>query len=130
VNDLARSSMPFCAALGITTHHATAGQVVLTIDWSPEHCTVMGAMHGGALMSLADSAGAICAFLNLPEGAAGTSTIQSSTNLVASVRHGQVTATATPLHIGRSTIVVGTELHNDGQLVAITTQTQTVLNPQ
>lgn len=121
--------MPFCDELGITTHDATAGQVVLAIDWSPEHCTVNGAMHGGVLMSLADSVERRGAFLNLPEGAAGTSTIQSSTNLVSSVRDGQVTATATPLHIGRTTIVVVTELHNNGRLVAITTQTQTVLNP-
>jgi len=129
MSDIARSSMPFCAELGITTLLATAGEVKLAIDWSPERCTVNGAMHGGVLMSLADSAGAICAFLNLPEGAAGTSTIQSSTNLVAAVREGQVTATTRPLHAGRSTIVVVTELHNNGRLVAVTTQTQTVLLP-
>jgi len=66
---------------------------------------------------------------NRSKSSAGTSTIQSSTNLVAAVRDGQVTATASPLHAGRSTIVIVTELHNNGRLVAVTTQTQTVLLP-
>lgn len=129
MDDLARSTMPFCAELGITTQQATAERVTLALDWAAERCTIGGAMHGGAIMTLADSAGAICAFLNLPEGAAGTSTIQSATNLLAAVKSGTVEATATPLHAGRSTIVVVTEVRNEGRLVAVTTQTQTVLRP-
>ncbi len=129
MDDLARSTMPFCAELGITTQQATAERVTLTMDWAAERCTIGGAMHGGAIMTLADSAGAICAFLNLPEGAAGTSTIQSATNLLAAVKSGTVEATATPLHAGRSTIVVVTEVRNERRLVAVTTQTQTVLRP-
>ncbi len=79
-------------------------------------------------MALADSAGAACAVANLPEGASGTSTIDSQTNLLAAVREGTVTATATPLHAGSSTIVVETEVRRaDGRLAAKTTQTQIVL---
>jgi len=86
-------------------------------------------MHGGAIMSLTDSAGAICAFLNLPADAAGTSTIQSSTNFIGAVTSGRLDAVATPVHIGRTTIVVTTDVHHDGRLVATTTQTQSVLRP-
>ena len=78
-------------------------------------------------MALADSAGAVCAYLNLPEGATGTSTIQSATNFLGAVREGTAEATATPVHTGRSTIVVATEVRVDGRLVAVTTQTQSVL---
>ena len=84
-------------------------------------------MHGGALMSLADTAGAVCAFLNLPDGAAGTMTIESKTNLLAPVRGGTVTATATPLRAGRTLIVVETELRTGDGLVAKTLQSQVVL---
>lgn len=78
-------------------------------------------------MALADTAGAMCAFLNLPPGS-GTSTIESKTNFFRAVRDGHVDAVARPLHIGRSTIVVQTELHDaSGRRVAITTQTQAVL---
>jgi len=78
-------------------------------------------------MTLADSVGAVCAFLNLPAGA-GTSTLASSTSLLRAVRSGTVLATARPLSAGRTVIVVQTELREDtGRLVAQTTQTQAVL---
>ena len=82
-------------------------------------------------MATADAAGGACAFLNLPDGAIGTSTIESKTNFLGAVREGStLTATATPLHVGRTTIVIETELRVDtGKLVGKTTQTQTVLRP-
>ena len=93
--------------------------------WTPSrHSTLTG----GALMSLADTAGGLCAFLNLPEGAAGTTTVESKTNLLAAVREGTVTASATPLKAGSTLIVVETEMRDtDGRLVAKTAQTQAVL---
>ncbi len=79
-------------------------------------------------MALADSAGGACAFLNLPDGASGTATIESKTNFLGAVREGAVTATATPLHRGGTTIVVETEVRSStGPLVAKVTQTQIVL---
>ena len=119
--------MPLCAELGIITREATGERVTLSLDWASRLCTAADALHGGAIMALADSAGAVCAFLNLPNHAAGTSTIQSSTNFIGAVRSGTVEATATPIHVGRSTIVIATEVRNDGRLVAITTQTQSIL---
>jgi uncharacterized protein (TIGR00369 family) len=88
-------------------------------------------MHGGAVMALADAAGGLAAFLNLPEGAVGTSTIESKTNFLAGVQGGDtVRATSAPLHVGRMTIVIETTLTVGGCLVAKTTQTQTVLHPR
>ena len=80
--------------------------------WRPELCTTFGAMHGGAMMAMADSVGAVCAFLNLPEGAT-TSTIESKTNFFRGLREGTLHATSTPLHVGRTTIVVQTDLLDD-----------------
>ena len=78
-------------------------------------------------MTLADTAGAVCAFLNLPAGAR-TVTIESKTNFLGAVRNGTVTARAHALHIGKTTIVVETDvLDSSGRLVARTTQTQAVL---
>ena len=89
--------------------------------------TSAGVMHGGALMSLADSVGAVCAFLNLPPGAA-TTTIESKTNFFRAVRSGSARATATPLHTGRTVIVVQTDIRDDaGKRVALVTQTQAVV---
>lgn len=97
------------------------------MEWAPERCTTGGVLHGGALMALADSTGAYCAVLNLPPGA-GTATIESKTNFFQAVREGFVDAVSTPLHVGRTTIVVQTDLHdNQGRRVARVTQTQAVL---
>lgn len=131
LTELVRSSMSLCGLLGVEASEMSPERVVLHLPWRPDLLTSADLMHGGAVMALADAAGGACAFANLPEGAAGTSTIESKTNFLRGVRQGDVvTATAVPLHVGRSTIVVETELRNaDGKLVAKTTQTQSVLRP-
>jgi len=119
--------IPFAATLGIRVDSAAPTEVVGSLDWNPDQTTTGGGMHGGALMSLADTVGAVCAFLNLPAGA-GTSTTSSSTVFLRGVRAGTVVATARPLHVGRSTIAVTTEVRDgDGKLVAQVTQSQAVL---
>lgn len=125
---MVNEQMPLGATLGIRT---TGGpdEVEATLSWAPELCTAGGVLHGGVLMALADSAGAVCAFLNLPQGAT-TSTIESKTNFFAGVREGDVRALSRPLHRGRTTIVVETDLFDaSGKHVARTTQTQAVLAP-
>jgi uncharacterized protein (TIGR00369 family) len=121
------SAMPFAVACGIELDDATAEHVSGRIAWTTERCTAGGLMHGGVLMTLADSLGALCAFLNLPEGAT-TSTIESKTNFFRGLRAGSAHAEARPLHVGRSTIVVQTDITDDaGKRVAQVTQTQAVL---
>ena len=121
------ATMPHAQALGITLAAAAADSVTGSVDWAEERCTIGGLMHGGVLMAFADSLGAVCAFLNLPPGAS-TSTIESKTNLFRGVRAGTITGVSTPLHVGRRTIAVQTEVRNEeGKLVSLTIQTQAVL---
>ena len=125
----ASQSMPFAAVLGLEVLAAAPDEVRARIAWEERLCTAGGVLHGGALMSLADAAGAYCAFLNLPEDATGTATIESKTNFFRAVRDGHVVATSRPLHRGRTTIVVETDLHDANRKhVARTTQTQAVLS--
>ncbi|MFG2267161.1 PaaI family thioesterase [Streptomyces sp. NPDC048720] len=122
------AAMPFAAGLGIELHETTAERTAGSLAWSPEVCTTGGALHGGALMALADSVGAVCAYLNLPAGATGTSTVESKTNFLRAVTSGEVHATARPLHVGGTLLVVQTDLRDDrDRLVGQTTQTQIVL---
>jgi 1,4-dihydroxy-2-naphthoyl-CoA hydrolase len=121
--------IPFAATLGMELVSATPEEVVGRLAWREELTTTGGAMHGGALMSLADNLGGVCAFLNLPAGA-GTATISSSTNFMRGVREGIVIATARPLRIGRTVIVVQTDVRDDaGRLAVQTTQAQAVIAP-
>jgi len=124
------ATMPFAVAVGIEIDAASNDEVHGRLPWAPERCTTAGLMHGGAVMTLADSLGAVCAFLNLPDGAS-TSTISSSTNFFRGVREGEVRGTARPLHVGRTTIVVQTDLRDaNDKPVALVTQTQAVLAPR
>jgi uncharacterized protein (TIGR00369 family) len=120
-------SMPFSASLGIEVTAAAPDEVRGRVAWTADGCTTGGILHGGLLMGLADTLGAICAFLNLPEGA-GTSTVESKTNFFRAVRNGSVEGVTRPLHVGRRFIVVQTDLLDAaGKRVAQVTQTQAVL---
>ena len=126
LTEIVNAQMPLGATLGIRTFGGP-DEVDATLAWAPELCTAAGVLHGGVLMSLADTAGAVCAFLNLPTGAS-TVTIESKTNFLGAVRSGEVRARARPLHVGSRTIVVETDLlDSNGRLVGRTMQTQAVL---
>ena len=131
MNDLTAqvaAAAPFTTRLGIEFVSASPEEVRAQLEWDASLCTAGGALHGGALMGLADNVGGFCAFLNLPEAAGGTATIESKTNFFAAVRSGHVSAVSRPLHVGKRTIVVDTELYDDdARLVARVTQTQAVL---
>ncbi|MGV9292851.1 PaaI family thioesterase [Amycolatopsis sp. NPDC003676] len=125
---LFHKTMPFSERLGIEVLEHGPDLVRSRIAWDESLCTLGGVLHGGALMALADSTGAVCAFLNLPEGAQGTTTLESKTNFLRGVRSGYATASSRPLHAGRRVVVVETEIHDDdGKLAAKITQTQAVL---
>ena len=120
--------VPLAVTLGLTADAAGPDEVVLSLDWAPSLTTGGGVLHGGMVMALADTSGAVCAFLNLPEGAGGTTTIESKTNFFAATRSGTVKAHSRPLHVGRRVIVVETEIRGDnGRLAAKTIQSQAVL---
>jgi uncharacterized protein (TIGR00369 family) len=123
------AAMPLAGRLGIEIDEASAEEVRGGLTWAADLCTAGGVMHGGALMALADSLGGVCAFLNMPAGAT-TATIESKTNFFRAVREGRVTGVARPLHVGRSFVVVQTDLRDaSDRPVALVTQTQAVLGP-
>jgi uncharacterized protein (TIGR00369 family) len=126
-----RDVMPFAAMIGVELVEAGPDVVRGRLEWSPQRCTGGGLLHGGALMALADTCGGACAFLNLPEGAVGTATIESKTNFLRGVREGAITASARPLHKGRTMVVIETEVvGDDGKLVGKVTQTQAFHYPR
>lgn len=121
-------SMPFARVLGVEILAADRKEVVARLAWDEGRCTTGGSLHGAAIMGLADVCGGLCAFLNLPGGSTGTTTIESKTNFLRAIRSGHVTAWTAPIHVGKATIVISTDLRDDeGTLVARVTQTQAVL---
>ncbi len=113
--------------IGLRIVEASADRVVAELAIRDELRTVGGALHGGALMALADTVGAAATILNLSAGAS-TTTLESKTNFFAAGRAGVVRAEATPLHRGRRTMVWQTRVTDEsGRLLSLTTQTQMVL---
>jgi uncharacterized protein (TIGR00369 family) len=118
--------MPFAGRLGLVLDEADASRVVIRLDWAPHLCTSGGVMHGGVLMSLADTAGALVTFIGLPEGKT-TATITSTSHMFRPVSGGTVRAVAVPVHRGRTTVTAETSVFDAAdRLVAQTVQVQAV----
>ncbi len=125
VSDLFRGTL--AELLGIRFVEATPDRVIAELDYRDDLTTVGGSLHGGTLMALADTIGAVATVLNLPAGAS-TTTLESKTNFFAAGRSGTVRAEATALHRGKRTMVWQTRVTNDaGRLLSLTIQTQMVL---
>ncbi|HTU63063.1 MAG TPA: PaaI family thioesterase, partial [Polyangiales bacterium] len=122
------AAMPFAAHVGVVIDKANKATVTGHLDWAPERCTAGGIMHGGALMTLADSLGAVAAFLHLPEGAT-TATVSSNTVMMRPGGKGRVSGVATVVNAGRRFITVRVDLSDDaGKPISTTTQVQAVLS--
>ena len=93
-----------------------------------ELCNRRGVMHGGAVMGWADTMGGMTASAALAKDQR-TATIESKTNFFAPIPKGDTArAVCTPLHSGRTTIVLQTDITSgDGKLAAMVVQTQIVL---
>lgn len=123
------NTMPFSKLMGIEVTKATREEICGELSVREDLCTTGGIMHGGAIMAFADALGAIGAFANLPEGAKGTTTIESKTNFLgAAPQESRVVGVARPVKIGARLSVWQTDIRLDtGRQVALVTQTQLVL---
>ena len=121
--------LPFATLLGIEFISAEPDGVAARMLVRPEFCTLGGVAHGGAIMSFADTLGGAAAFVNLPDGAKGTTTLESKTNFIAAAPAGStLVGHSTLVHQGRRTSVWQTRVAIDGaKLVALTMQTQMTL---
>ena len=123
--------MPLAGTLGVTIHEGTKERVAGKLPVRAEICTAGNIVHGGAIMAFADCLGAVGAVLTLPEGATGTTTIESKTNFLGGGPVGSVlVGEATPVKVGKRVSVWQTRIRTEeGADVALVTQTQLVLWP-
>ena len=121
--------LPFAQLLGVEYTTVDRDGVVARMVVRPDLCTLGGVAHGGAIMSFADTLGGAAAFVGLPEGAKGTTTLESKTNFVAGAPSGStLVGHCVAVHRGRRTQVWQTRVEaEDGKLIALVTQTQMTL---
>ena len=91
--------------LGIEVTEATKERVVARMPVGPRVHQPFGLLHGGASVSLAETAASLAAYLNVDPDAEMAVGVEINANHLRAKRDGVVTATATPVHIGRRTQV-------------------------
>jgi uncharacterized protein (TIGR00369 family) len=119
---------PFIKLMGVDIVRRAADRSEARLVIRQDLCNRRGVMHGGAVMGLADIMGGMTASAALADGQR-TATIESKTNFFAPIPKGDTAhAVCAPLHTGRTTIVLQTNItRSDGRLAAMVTQTQIVL---
>ncbi|MBC7769243.1 MAG: PaaI family thioesterase [Phycisphaerales bacterium] len=130
MSSISADLIPFAKTMGVEITEASPERVSARLLVRSDLCTAGGTLHGGAAMALADTLGAIGAYLALPQGAKGTTTLESKTNFLGAAKADTtITAETTPMHKGRTTSVWQTKITSeDGKPVALVIQTQLVLS--
>ncbi len=91
--------------LGIEIVEATKERVVATMPVGPKVHQPFGLLHGGASVALAETVASTAAWMNVDQATQVPVGIEINANHLRAKRDGVVTATATPVHVGRSTQV-------------------------
>ena len=103
-NELLRRRKGLLETLEMDVVEATKERVVVTMPVTPRHLQPRGYLHGGASLALAETAASVGASLNAPSGMAAFGQ-ELNANHLRAVQDGLLTATATPLHVGRTSQV-------------------------
>jgi 1,4-dihydroxy-2-naphthoyl-CoA hydrolase len=121
----ARDPAPFSSFLGIEVIRCSPERSEAQLMVRQDLTNAFGVLHGGAVMALGDTLGGMTVIAGLSADGR-TTTIESKTNFFAALPLGETAhAVCTPLHRGRTTIVLETRITRaDGKLAAIVTQTQ------
>lgn len=115
--------------LGMKIIESTPDKVVMTMPVDARTHQPIGLLHGGASVALAESAASLASLLNLQSEEKTAVGLEINANHIRAVREGLVTATATPIHRGASTMVWDVRITNErDQLVCISRCTVAIIN--
>jgi 1,4-dihydroxy-2-naphthoyl-CoA hydrolase len=124
-----RAAGSMIADHGTVFREVTPERAILELAFKPTLAQMTGIFHAGAIIALADEAcTALSAVHAMGEDvwdpAKFPLTVQLSANLIRNTNRGKITAEAKPLHRGRTTMVVQTEVRDDdAKLLAVITTT-------
>ncbi len=118
----------FAGVLGMEFTHLAPDRVEATLKVRQDHKQPWGIVHGGAVMTLADTVAGAGAYMNLGEGQE-TVTVELKINLIGAVRDGTIRAEALPIHRGRTTTIWETRITDEtARLIAVSLSTHLVLD--
>lgn len=104
-------------ALGIEIVTLDKEKVVMTMPVDGRTHQPAGFLHGGASVLLAETAASFGGFLNVDQEKQAVFGVEINANHLKSKREGTVTATATPYHIGRTTMVWDIQIRDEADLL-------------
>lgn len=118
--------------LGIVITEVGEGLLKAELEVRPLLLSPNGFMHGGSVVSLADTCAGYGSMANLPEGATSFTTIELKCNYLGTARAGVVECVATAAHLGRTTQVWDATVRTkDAQrVIALFRCTQLMLYPK
>ncbi len=127
MNDLSALQQTLVQTLEIEILEATKDRVVAKMPVQPKVSQPFGFLHGGASVALAETVASIGAYLNVVENGENAFGLEINANHVRPKRDGFVTATATPLHRGKSTHVWDIQIADEaGKLVCVSRCTMAI----
>ncbi len=130
LNTLGAGHLP--GLLGMEILAFDEGRLVAAMNVTPQHLAPNGYLHGGSVVSLADTACGYATILHLPEGGQSFTTIELKTNYLGTTRDGRVVCTATARHLGKTTQVWDAEVVDEtsGKTIALFRCSNVILYPQ
>jgi 1,4-dihydroxy-2-naphthoyl-CoA hydrolase len=100
-------------ALDMEVVEFEANRVIIRMPVTEKTKQPAGLLHGGASVALAESAASMGTYLNIDRSRETAVGIEINANHIRSAKGGYVTATATPVHKGRTTMVWDIRIVND-----------------
>jgi uncharacterized protein (TIGR00369 family) len=114
--------------LGIRLVEVSSKRVVATMPVDDRTRQPFGALHGGASMTLAETAASLGAWSGIDAERFAAFAVELNASLLRATREGIVTAIATPVHQGRTTQVWSVEIRDDAErLVCVARCTMAVV---
>lgn len=115
-------------ALGITITTLEKGKVVATMPVDERTRQPFGLLHGGASVALAETVASIGAYELVDKDTEAVAGLEINANHIRGKREGSVTAIATVLHQGKTTMVWDIKIvDEENQLICISRCTMAVL---
>jgi 1,4-dihydroxy-2-naphthoyl-CoA hydrolase len=115
-------------ALGITITKLEKGKIVATMPVDERTRQPFGLLHGGASVALAETVASIGAYELVDKETEAVAGLEINANHVRGKREGTVTATATVLHKGKTTMVWDIQIvDEEDQLICVSRCTMAVL---
>lgn len=129
-NNFGKGTLPDHLDISITS--VKENEVVAEFTVNGKHLAPNGFLHAGSVVTLADTACGYACFAHLPDGAQNFTTIELKSNHLGTAREGTVMATASAVHLGRTTQVWdATVINKDtGKTIALFRCTQMILYPK